>query len=247
MQTDMDNSATIIIAEDNPRDLDYLSNNLQGQHVIRTVNGHEALAAALNFDEPHVISDIQMPEMNGVDFARELWQQRPMARIVFWSQYQDELYVRSLARLIPPDTVYGYVLKYNSADVIRKAIVAVFSDSQCWIDPKVRNIQARVQRPDSSLSDAEYDVLIDIALGLTDNAIARRRYLSRRGVQNRLRSLYTKLGVEHIHTPHYSITDTVNMRTRAVSIALRRGLVNNTVLEEEEKLLEAWLVHQNQL
>ena len=241
----MDRGDSIIIAEDNPRDLDYLCQHLPGQHLIRTSSGRDALAAALKFDEPHVVSDIQMPEMNGIDFARELWQQRPMARIVFWSQYQDELYVRSLARLIPADTVYGYVLKYNSADVIRKAISAVFNDSQCWIDPKVRNIQARMQRPDSSLSDAEYEVLIDIALGLTDNAIARRRYLSRRGVQNRLRSLYTKLGVEHVETAHYSITDTINMRTRAVAIALRRGLLNNNVLEEQEEELEAWLRHQN--
>ena len=242
----MDRGDSIIIAEDNPRDLDYLCQHLPGQHLIRTSSGRDALAAALKFDEPHVVSDIQMPEMNGIDFARELWQQRPMARIVFWSQYQDELYVRSLARLIPADTVYGYVLKYNSADVIRKAISAVFNDSQCWIDPKVRNIQARMQRPDSSLSDAEYEVLIDIALGLTDNAIARRRYLSRRGVQNRLRSLYTKLGVEHVPTSHFSISDTINLRTRAVAIALRRGLINNTVLEEQERLLETWLPHQNQ-
>ena len=245
MSEAMDKASPIIIAEDNPRDLDYLCQNLPGEEIIRTTNGREALNAALKFDEPRVVSDIQMPEINGIDFARELWQQRPMARIVFWSQYEDELYVRSLSRFIPADTVYGYVLKYNSADVIRKAIHAVFNDSQCWIDPKVRNVQARMQRPDSSLSNAEYEVLIDIALGLTDNAIARRRYLSRRGVQNRLRSLYTKLGVEHVETAHYSITDTINMRTRAVAIALRRGLLNNNVLEEQEEELEAWLRHQN--
>ena len=43
---------------------------------------------------------------------------------------------------------------------------------------------------------AEYEALIDIALGLTDRGVARRRYLSRRGAQNRLHSLYTRLGVE---------------------------------------------------
>jgi DNA-binding NarL/FixJ family response regulator len=37
---------------------------------------------------------------------------------------------------------------------------------------------------------------VDIALGLTDKAIARRRYLSERGVQNRLRELYAKLGID---------------------------------------------------
>ena len=164
-----------------------------------------------------------------------------MARIVFWSQYRDESYVRSLSRMIPPDTVYGFVLKDNSTETVTRAINAVFVDNQCWIDPRVRRVQARLQSPDNSLSDGEYEVLIDIALGLTDNAIAKRRYLSRRGVQNRLRSLYNKLDADHIMPTLQQQSDIVNMRNRAVSIALRRGLLNYPELEKEEQHLQDWL------
>lgn len=237
----MTNTLSIIVAEDNPRDMDYLCQQLDSHKLIRTVNGQEALDNALGFDEPNVISDIQMPGMNGIDLANDLWQQRPMAKIVFWSQYRDESYVRSLSRMIPPDTVYGFVLKDNPTDTVTRAIDAVFVDNQCWIDPRVRRVQARLQRPDSSLSDGEYEVLIDIALGLTDNAIARRHYLSRRGVQNRLRSLYDKLDADHITPSAQQQSETVNMRNRAVSIALRRGLLNNPELEKEEQLLQQWL------
>lgn len=232
---------SIVIAEDNPRDMDYLCQQLGSHKLIRATNGLEALGKAMEFDQPNVVSDIRMPGMNGIDLAGDLWQQRPMAKIVFWSQYRDESYVRSLSRMIPPDTVYGFVLKDNPTDTVNKAINAVFIDSQCWIDPRVRRVQARVQSPDSSLSDGEYEVLIDIALGLTDNAIARRRYLSRRGVQNRLRSLYNKLDADHIAPSLQQQSDFVNMRNRAVSIALRRGLLNNPELEKEEQLLQQWL------
>lgn len=237
----MTNSLSIIVAEDNPRDMDYLCLQLDSHSLIRVTNGQEAFNKAIEFDEPNVISDIQMPGMNGIELAKDLWGQRPMAKIVFWSQYRDESYVRSLARMIPPDTVYGFVLKDNPTDTVTKAIYAVFIDNQCWIDPRVRHVQARLQRPDSSLSDGEYEVLIDIALGLTDNAIARRRYLSRRGVQNRLRSLYDKLNADHISPSSQQQSETVNMRNRAVSIALRRGLLNNPELEKEEQLLQQWI------
>ena len=237
----MNPSLAVIVAEDNPRDMDYLCRQLEAYRLIRTANGKEALSNALDFDEPNIISDIQMPGMNGIELAKDLWRQRPMARIVFWSQYRDESYVRSLARMIPPDTVYGFVLKDNPADTVARAIDAVFMDNQCWIDPRVRHVQARLQRPESALSDGEYEVLIDIALGLTDNAIARRRYLPRRGVQNRLRSLYDKLDADHLTATAQNQSDTVNMRNRAVSIALRRGLLNNPELEKEEQLLQQWL------
>ncbi len=233
--------APIILAEDNPRDTDYLCQLLKPREILRTNTGKAALNAALAYDEPLVISDLQMPEMNGIELAKQLWAARPQARIVFWSQYRDELYVRSLARLIPANTVYGFILKDNANEVVLRAIHAVFEENQCWIDPQIRPIQARMQRPNSSLSDAEYDVLIDIALGLTDNAIGRRRYLSRRGVQNRLRSLYNKLDADQLEQQANSDTDTINIRTRAISVAFMRGLINHELLEEEEKLLQRWL------
>lgn len=241
----MSDHLAIVIAEDNPRDMDYLCQQLADYDLQRATDSRDALHRALEYEQPNVISDIQMPGMNGIELASSLWQQRPMAKIVFWSQYRDESYVRSLSRMIPPDTVYGFVLKDNPTETVTKAINAVFIDNQCWIDPRVRRVQARLQSPDSSLSDAEYEVLIDIALGLTDNAIARRRYLSRRGVQNRLRSLYNKLDADHIIPALPPQSDIVNMRNRAVSIALRRGLLNNPELEKEEQRLQQWLTEDN--
>ena len=85
------------------------------------------------------------------------------------------------------------------------------------------------------VSQVEYEVLIDIALGLTDNLIAQRRYLSRRGVQNRLQSLYSKLGVEQEKLVDSLSGEGINMRARAVAIALHRGLINAFELKQDEQ------------
>jgi DNA-binding NarL/FixJ family response regulator len=91
------------------------------------------------------------------------------------------------------------------------------------------------------LSDIEFEALVDISLGLTDNLIAQRRYLSRRGVQSRLNSLYGKLGLDLEQFQSDKVGDAFNLRNRAVSVALRRGLINAFELEHEEEELQGWL------
>lgn len=229
----------IIIAEDNPRDREYLLKTLTDYHLELTDSANKALEIAREYPEPYLISDLQMPGMNGVELARQLWQSHPKARILFWSHYGDETYIRALSQIIPEETVYGYILKDNPSSVLKKATSAVFDECQCWIDPKLKVIQARSKSPHSAINDVEYEVLIDIALGLTDNMIAQRRYLSRRGAQNRLKSLYNKLDVGHDFATDNK--EAMNLRTRAVSIAMRRGLINSFELENEERIFQEWL------
>ena len=226
----------IIIAEDNPRDREYLIRTLDNYQLELSDSAKKALEIANQVKDPFVISDLQMPDMNGIELAKQLWQTKPEARILFWSHYGDETYIRSLAQIIPEQTVYGYLLKDNPSAVLKKATQAIFEQCQCWIDPKLKATQARSKSPNSAISDVEYEVLVDIALGLTDNLIAERRYLSRRGAQNRLKSLYNKLDVSHDDDSK----EPLNLRTRAVSVAMRRGLINSFELENEERAFQEW-------
>ena len=234
----------ILIAEDNPKDYEFLEQLLgemdENFQIARAPNGKAALELGKTRSRPLVISDIQMPEMNGIDFARNLWELQPEARIVFWSQFKDEMYVRALAKIVPPETVYGYILKSSPREKIASAIRTVLIDEQCWIDPEVRKVQGRAGHNLTALSDIEYEALLDISLGLTDNLIAQRRYLSRRGVQSRLNSLYIKLGLdqEQFHCDKYG--DSFNLRNRALAVSLARGLVNAFEMEREEVEFQAW-------
>ncbi len=234
----------ILIAEDNPKDFEFLETLLEDWdeevRITHAPNGRVALQMGLERSDPLVISDIQMPEMNGIDFARSLWEKQPQARIVFWSQFKDEMYVRSLAKVVPPETVYGYILKSCPREKIASAIRTVLLDEQCWIDPEVRKVQGRAGHSLTALSDIEYEALLDISLGLTDNLIAQRRYLSRRGVQSRLNSLYNKLGIDQEQFHCDKVGDSFNLRNRAVAVSLARGLVNAFEMEREEQEFKAW-------
>jgi len=234
----------ILVAEDNPKDFEFLKQLLdeweETVNITRAPNGDAALEIGLSRDNPLVISDIQMPEMNGIDFAQQLWQQQPEARIVFWSQFKDEMYIRALVKIVPPETVYGYILKSSPRERIASAIRTVLLDEQCWIAPEVRKVQGRAGHSLTALSDIEYEALLDISLGLTDNLIAQRRYLSRRGVQSRLNSLYNKLGIDQEQFNTEKVGDSFNLRNRAVAVSNARGLINAFEMESEEKEFQSW-------
>jgi DNA-binding NarL/FixJ family response regulator len=235
-------SIRCLVAEDVPAQREHAARLLRERlpealPLLTVADGAEALALARRHGAPFLLLDIQLPGMNGIEVARAVWAERPQTRIVFWSQYKDEIYLRRLAQIVPPETVYGYVLKSSPDEKLLSAARAVLLDEQCWLDREVRGVQARAVSAPTALTDAEFEGLVDIALGLTDRGIARRRYLSRRGAQNRLHSLYQKLAVEREDDEG----GTFSPRNRAVFEGLRRGLINGDILAEENARLERWL------
>ncbi|MEE9319657.1 MAG: response regulator transcription factor [Granulosicoccus sp.] len=225
----------IILVEDNARDREYFVNALPDIDFKQAERGDLALDMVRRWPDAWLVSDIQLPGITGIDLSRAVWEISSAARIIIWSQYNDEVYLRALAQIVPTEALYGYVLKTNPVPVLRKAVISVFQEGQCWIDPSIRTVQARANKRNKLISDGEYDVLIDIALGLTDNLIAERRCLSRRGVQGRLKSLYTKLDLNRS-----SAEEGINPRSRAVALALGRGLINTYELEKAEQELIRW-------
>jgi DNA-binding NarL/FixJ family response regulator len=120
------------------------------------------------------------------------------------------------------------------------AVRGVFLQDQCIIDREVRGIQQRSEDTLEGLTDSEFEVLADIALGMTDKAIAARRRISTRSVQSRLKHLYEKLCIDTSQVnPEFG--PVFNSRTRAIAIAFSRGLLNVDGLAANQESMDAWL------
>jgi DNA-binding NarL/FixJ family response regulator len=235
----------VLIVEDDPLHRSYLNEAVRAalpecDQVIEAESGTTGERLAREYKSAHIIMDLQMSVRNGIEAARTIWKERPETRILFWSNYADEAYVRGVSRIVPEGAAYGYVLKSASDDRLRLALRSIFIESQCVIDREVRGLQQRSQNRAGGLTESEYEILLDISLGLTDNVIARRRGLSLRSVQNRLQQLYAKL---EVYRPYGADGDEglFNLRARAVTVAILRKLLNASSLERENQELRSWL------
>ena len=211
-------------------DIAEASNGLDGERVARSLN------------PDLIIMDISMPRLNGVKAAQQIWSLCPTRRILFWSQYHREAYVRELGKIVPDEAIHGYVLKGESDEKLGAAIASVLFRNDPYIDPVVRGVQARRQDKHSWLTDVEYETLLDITIGLTDRAIAARRNISVRGVQNRLSMLLQKLVKgEDAHLRESAEMEVFNSRTRIVFEAFKRGLLDPDDIGSLEQGLGDWL------
>jgi len=232
---------TFLIADDEERDRtwlkDLLTKHIPDKLPIHEVSdGQQAVDQVVKLKPDVVFLDIKMPHLSGIRAAEQILLKMPDTGVIILSNFADEVYVRQLWKVVPANGVFGYVLKNASDEQVVEAARAVLS-GDCWIHPGIARVIQRTQNRATSLTAAEYEALVCIALGLTDHAIAKRLYLTEKAVQSRLKSLYAKLAIPGRGESH----DTeFNQRCRAVYLANRRGLINQSELDDwESKLLEA--------
>lgn len=235
---------TILIVDDEERDRIWLKTLLEknlgttGGPIHEGHDGQQAVELSQKLKPQLVFLDIKMPNLSGIKAAEQILKAVPETGVIILSNFADEVYVRQLWKVVPPNGAFGYVLKSASDEQVVEAARAVLS-GDCWVHPGIARVIQRTQNRATSLTTAEYEALICIALGMTDHAIAKKLYLTEKAVQSRLKSLYAKLGIPGRSEAH----DTeFNQRCRAVYVSTRRGLINQSELDDwESKLSEGAL------
>ena len=198
--------------------------------ALEAANGAEALALVSKYKPTLVFLDIGMPIMSGIKAAEQIIEAFPKVPILILSNHSDEVFVRKLWKMVPSDGAFAYLLKDSSDQQVLDATEAVLG-GDCWIHPRIQRIVRRHEDSTSSLTEAEFEVLGCIAMGFTDKAIGKRLFITDKAVQARLKCLYSKLGIAVKGALN---DDEYNHRCRALNIALRRGLINRSELEEWE-------------
>ena len=143
---------------------------------------------------PLVFLDIEMPVLSGIHAAKKIVERSPQTGIIILSNHSDEIWVRQLWKTMPATGAFAYVLKDATDQQIIDAAQAVLG-GDCWIHPRIQRILLRTNSSKDTLTDAEFEVLAHICLGLTDRAISRRLYLTEKAIQARLKSVYLKLNI----------------------------------------------------
>jgi len=170
--------------------------------VAQAANGREAHKLALSLAPDVVVTDIEMPQMTGLEFAAALQQAESKARVIILTTFARPGYLR---RALDAGA-RGYLLKERPASELAEAIRKVHAGLRA-VDPA---LAAEAWSADADpLTDRERQILQRAGDGRSSAEIAAELRLSEGTVRNYLSEAIAKLGAAN--------------RTDAARIARARG------------------------
>ena len=198
-------------------------------HIIgEATNGHEALGIAKEQEPDVVMFDVMMPQLNGIQIARRIAEERLVSRTVLLSNYADRPVVEAAVNA----GVHGFVHKPDAETDLRSAVRKVGNGGTYFSPPadRARRIIAdygeRPNRPSGivpCLTPREIEVLQLIAEGHANKMIAHILKISIKTVEKHRQSCMDRL----------SIHDTASLTRFAIQVGLidcRQQRVMATIL-----------------
>ena len=186
-------SIRVVIAEDQAMVLGALAALLEIAGDIHVVgqarNGKEALQLTLQHKPEILLTDIEMPEMSGLEVAAELKKRGSASRVIILTTFARPGYLRRALQA----GATGYLLKDSPSATLADAVRRVHAGCRV-VDPE---LAAEAWTEDDPLSDRERQVLRLAAEGSTSGDIATRLHLSEGTVRNYLSEAMGKLGASN--------------------------------------------------
>ena len=196
-----DRRPRVLLADDHPMMLAGLRKLLEPEHeVVGTATDGQALLAAAEHLRPDlVVTDVEMPGLDGIEATRRLRRTAPSARVLILSIHAEPSFVRAAFAA----GAWGYLTKTSAPEEIERAVREVLAD-RFYVSPSVARaavagVAHRPERPpraDGELTPRELDILRLLAEGLGNKQIARRLGVAVTTVRTHLNSLYEKLRLE---------------------------------------------------
>lgn len=177
-------------------------------------NGFETLDILRNRKIDVLLLDISMPGIPSLKVAEEALKINPNIAIVVLTMHEDEYYLKEFLKI----GIKSYILKKSPPSELVHAIKAAHSGKH-YIDPAFSQfmVSYMIEKPKKSrrkkavLTTREEEVLKLLAMGYTNEEVARKLFISKRTVETHRANIMQKL----------------NFKTRAelVRYALENGLL----------------------
>ena len=200
----------IVIGDDHPVVREGLLALVNSQHDMKVVseaaNGHQAVQQFLLHRPDVLLLDLRMPEMNGIEAIRAIFNKVPEAKVIVLSTYNgDEDIYQALKA-----GAKAYLLKDSPREQLLESIRCV-DRGQFSIPSSIgERLAATVQGP--KLTNREIETLKLMVFGKTNKEIGSSLRISEGTVKVHVGHILNKLGASG--------------RTEAIRVALERGIVH---------------------
>ena len=194
----------IVLADDHPLFLEGLATLLKKDTDISIVgtglDGEEVLKILADKEVDIVLTDLQMPGMDGAQLSEQIRNRHPRVKILVLSMRTDKSNVAYLMH----QGASGYVFKNSERDVILKAIKTIAAGGT-WFPEEIRPPSSETEDTEeedprmllAKLSKRETEVLTLLAKEYTSQEIANELFIGSRTVESHRQSLLRKLNVRN--------------------------------------------------
>jgi len=164
------------------------------QVVKEAANGREALEAARQGGIDVVLTDLSMPDVNGMELIMHIHSLKPALPIIVLSMHND---VQTVRRALKAGAS-GYVVKDTDPEILLAAVDQVAKGGR-FIDPNVAERMLfdielpQRESPHEVLSDREFNIMCMLAMGQSMNQIATKLAISNKTVSTYKARLMAKL------------------------------------------------------
>lgn len=191
--------------------ISYLATESGIEVIGEAGSGNEAVKLVLNERPEIVLMDLLMENGNGIEATREILKSYPECRIIIITSFYDDEQVFPAIEA----GAFSYMLKTANAAEVVNAIKKA-AQGEPVIESKVAGkmvsrLREKEKKPHDDLTEREFDVLLCIGEGMTNQEISEELFIGIKTVKTHVSNILSKLGV----------TD----RTQAAVYANRNGII----------------------
>lgn len=188
----------VLIVDDHPMVLEGMRSMLAQINFVEmagtAANAYEAVELIKSASPQIVITDINMPEISGIDLALKIKTEFPQVKIIAMSTFKERSYISQMIQ----NGASGYLVKSASKEEIEEAILSVH-EGKLYMSLDINLSSSDKEELDNIpiLSSREKEILKLIADGLTNPQIAAKLFLSLHTVDSHRKNILTKFSVNN--------------------------------------------------
>ncbi|WP_062061255.1 response regulator transcription factor [Aquimarina longa] len=181
----------IIVVDDHHLVLNGLKASLEKYRFINTIHTFTNVKKAISFIYKNtidlVITDISMPEINGIEFIRKIKQHDTTLKILVISMFKPLHYEKNFYD--------GYLFKDTDITIITEAIQKIVYEQKTFFFEEISNLE-KLSFSKSIVTKREKEIIQLIAKEFTVSEIAEQLFISKHTVETHKKNIFYKLQIK---------------------------------------------------